>query len=198
MKHRHLEFPADTPVERWPSAAIVDVLDRGDLDAWRPLAAAIGRDPHGPLSERVLRLLDAYPSYGTSPLWRAWIERLRERATPDRAPDLPPSGPQPTGLAALRRRLGLTQAEVAGRMGISQSYLSKLERRKDVRLSSLRAYAEALGGRLEVAVATAGGRVEIGGDVDAPRGSTGHRSPVPSEAENGASRSIPRRRRRSR
>ena len=142
--HRHLRYAADTPVEKRPAAAIIDTLERGDLDAWQPIAAAVARAPHGAFAEKVMRLLDAYPTYGTSPLWRAWIDRCRARAKGS----LQPSGPM--RLAALRRSLGLTQVELAGRIGMSQSDLSKLERRQDVRLSTLRAYAGGLGGRLRI------------------------------------------------
>ena len=44
---------------------------------------------------------------------------------------------------------------------MSQSDLSKLERRRDVRLSTLRAYAKALGGRIETVFATDGERLEV-------------------------------------
>lgn len=140
MTHRHLVYPPGTPAEELPAAAVVDLLERGDLDAWRPIAAAVARDPAGPFASRVMRLLDAYPMYGTSPLWRAWIDRCRVPRRP-RAP---------LGLPALRRRLGLTQVALAARVGMSQSDLSKLERRRDVRLSTLRAYVRALGGRLRI------------------------------------------------
>lgn len=143
MNHRHLDVSPGTPVGELPSAAIADLLERGDLADWQPIARAIRRDPNGPLADRVLRLLDAYPMYGTSPLWRAWIDRCRARA----------EGETSAGTASLsgfRRRLGLTQIEVAQRLGMAQSDLSKLERRQDVRLSSLRGYAEALGARLRI------------------------------------------------
>jgi hypothetical protein len=147
VKHRHLKIPPRRPVEAWPLAAIIDTLERGDLADWKPIAAAVARDPHGPLAARVLELVDAYPMYGVSPLWRAWIERRRAvaegAATPAGA----------VGLPELRRTAGLTQVEVARRLGISQSDLSKLERRADVRVSTLRAYVEALGGALRLMIA---------------------------------------------
>ena len=143
MIHRHLKVPDTTPPEAQPLARIVDLLQRGDLDDWKPIAQAIRRDPAGQFADRVLRLLAAYPSYGTSPLWRAWIDRCRSRLEIDALPVI-------GGLAALRRSHGLTQVELAERMGISQSDLSKLERRRDIRLSTLRAYAEALGGDIRM------------------------------------------------
>ncbi len=80
MNHRHLEVVSGTPAEALPLAAIVDILQRGDLDDWRPIARAIRRDPMGELAGKVLRLVDAYPMYGTSSLWRSWIDRCRARA----------------------------------------------------------------------------------------------------------------------
>ena len=143
MTHRHLEVSDTDPPEAQPLARIVDLLHRGDLDDWKPIARAIRSDPDGPLADRVLRLLAAYPTYGTSPLWRAWIDRCRSRLEIDALPVI-------GGLAALRRSHGLTQVELARRMGISQSDLSKLERRRDIRLSTLRAHAAALGGDIRI------------------------------------------------
>lgn len=56
---------------------------------------------------------------------------------------------------------GLTQVELAERMGISQSDLSKLERRRDIRLSTLRAYAAALGGDIRAVFRSNAKRVPL-------------------------------------
>lgn len=154
MIHRHLEYPPDTLAAEIPSAAIVDILERGDLDEWRPIAAAVARDPYGPFAERVARLLDVYPMYGTSRLWRAWLDRCRARARGCRATER-------VSLAALRRRAGLTQVALAERMGIAQSDLSKLERRHDVRLSTLEAYARAVGAKLHLLISFPEEEVEV-------------------------------------
>ena len=51
-----------------------------------------------------------------------------------------------TELASSRQRLGLSQTEVAARMGTSQSAVARLEAGgSDARLSTLERYAEALG-----------------------------------------------------
>lgn len=155
MKHRHLDYDPTAPLEAWPAAALVDLLERGDLDDWRPLAAAVTRDPDGPLAERLARLVDVYPMYGTSPLWRAFLQRCRVRARATAA------GTGSQSLGSLRRTRGLTQAEVGQRLGLSQSDVSKLERRRDLRLSTLRAYASALGGRLRLMFSADAGEVEI-------------------------------------
>jgi hypothetical protein len=66
-------------------------------------------------------------------------------------------------LAEQRTRLGLTQTEVAGRMGLGQAQVAAIERAEpgttDVR--TLVAYAEALGGRLEITAEFGGDRVVL-------------------------------------
>jgi transcriptional regulator with XRE-family HTH domain len=77
--------------------------------------------------------------YGTSLLWPEFIARLR--GEPAAAA---------VQLAALRQRRGRTQTEVAQELGISQSDVSKLERRADLRVSTLQRYVAALGGELRL------------------------------------------------
>lgn len=162
MNHRHLDYPPGTPVASLGPAAIDDLLDRGDLADWAPLAAAVASDPSGPLARTITRLCDAHPMYGTSALWRAWIERARARTEGADGRALPA-----VRLADLRRVQGLTQSQLAQRLGMAQSDLSKLERRTSVRLSSLRAYVTALGGRLALVASLPGHRpLEI--DLDSP------------------------------
>jgi predicted transcriptional regulator len=53
-------------------------------------------------------------------------------------------------LVSIRRELGLSQTEVAVRMGTSQSAVARFEAGDlDVRLSTVQRYATALGGTLE-------------------------------------------------
>lgn len=151
MIHRHLDYPDGTPVTALGEAALDDLLDRGDLGDWRPLARAIASDPFGELAERVLRLCDASPRYGTSPLWRALIARRRAMATAARASEV--------SLAELRRRRGVSQAALASRIGMSQSDLSKAERRADWRVSTLMSIVEGLGLRAKLVVEDERGRI---------------------------------------
>lgn len=56
-------------------------------------------------------------------------------------------------LARHRRQAGLSQTEIAARMGTSQSAVARLEAgRDDLRLSTLRRYADALGHHLKFGV----------------------------------------------
>ena len=64
-------------------------------------------------------------------------------------------------LRALREALGLIQEELARKVAITQSQLSKLERREDHRVSTLRRYVEALGGQLEIFAVVNGERVRL-------------------------------------
>ena len=57
-------------------------------------------------------------------------------------------------LAALRSQLGMTQAQLARRLGVSQPHLAKLEagRAKNIELHTLCRWATALGAKLTVDV----------------------------------------------
>lgn len=53
-------------------------------------------------------------------------------------------------LGELRNERGLTQVQLADRMGMSQENVSRIERAEDTQLSTIRRYIEALGGNLEL------------------------------------------------
>ncbi len=55
-------------------------------------------------------------------------------------------------LLEFRRQLGLTQGDIAERMHVTQESVSRLERREDMHISTLKRYVEALGGKLEIHV----------------------------------------------
>jgi transcriptional regulator with XRE-family HTH domain len=55
-------------------------------------------------------------------------------------------------LRALRQARRLTQERMARALGVAQENVSRLEKRKDVLLSTLNHYVEAMGGRLKVIV----------------------------------------------
>jgi predicted transcriptional regulator len=66
-------------------------------------------------------------------------------------------------LRALREAAGKTQAEVAQIVKMDQAEVSRLERREDHRLSTLRRYVQALGGDIEVYAVIDGKRVQLQG-----------------------------------
>lgn len=73
------------------------------------------------------------------------------------------------GLAAIRRAADLTQTELAQELGISQAAVAKTEQRRDLLLSTLNAYLEAIGGHMRIIVSfDGGGEVELDlGELDA-------------------------------
>ena len=64
-------------------------------------------------------------------------------------------------LQELRRARALSQEQLAKTLGIKQASVSKLERRTDMYIQTLRNYVEAMGGKLEVVARFPGGKVEI-------------------------------------
>ena len=79
-------------------------------------------------------------------------ERIRKR-TRQLLDELP--------LQELRKARELSQEELAEVLGLNQATISKLERRTDMYLSSLRRFVEAMGGELEVTASFPEGRVRI-------------------------------------
>jgi len=74
-------------------------------------------------------------------------QRMRERRYRE-ALDQPPE----CSLAELRRSCHRSQAEVAAALGVGQLAVSRLERRQNLGVGTLRAYVTALGGNLELIV----------------------------------------------
>ncbi len=65
-------------------------------------------------------------------------------------------------LAEIRKAIGMTQKELAGKLEVEQGSVSKVENAADMYLTTLRKYVEALGGELHLTATFPGGRrVEI-------------------------------------
>jgi len=64
-------------------------------------------------------------------------------------------------LRELRRIAGMTQDDVSHESGFDQGEISRIERREDHLLSTLRRYVEALGGELEVVAVIGDHRVRL-------------------------------------
>lgn len=65
------------------------------------------------------------------------------------------------GLTALREKAGLSQRELAARLGVSQPRIARIERSTNVTIEVLEQYVEALGGELEVSVRQGGRRIPL-------------------------------------
>ncbi|HEX8392756.1 MAG TPA: helix-turn-helix transcriptional regulator [Longimicrobium sp.] len=73
-------------------------------------------------------------------------------------------------LHELRQARRLTQEELAATLGTSQASVSKMERRTDLYLSTLRRYVQAMGGELVLLARFPDGDVALNqfGELDAP------------------------------
>ncbi len=65
------------------------------------------------------------------------------------------------GLTALREQAGLTQRELAKRIGVSQPRVAAIERASNVTIDVLDQYVEAVGGTLKITVRRGNRRVPL-------------------------------------
>lgn len=79
-------------------------------------------------------------------------------------------------LTALREQAGLSQRQLAKRLGVSQPRVAAIESAQNVTLDVLDRYVRAVGGKLEASVVKGGQRFPIigaGSNVTTPEGTTG-------------------------
>jgi transcriptional regulator with XRE-family HTH domain len=80
------------------------------------------------------------------------------------------------GLTALREEAGLSQREMAKRIGVSQPRVAAIERSRNVTVEVLEQYVLAAGAQLEISVMKGGKRVSLVGARPTPR-----RTPSPAK-----------------
>ena len=82
------------------------------------------------------------------------LERIRKELTPARRRKVESRAAQliaeEMSLRDLRQALKLTQERMAEALGIGQEGVSRLEKRSDLLISTLRSYVEAMGGSLSI------------------------------------------------
>ena len=66
-----------------------------------------------------------------------------------------------TALTALREEAGLSQRELAERLGVSQPPIAAIERSRNVTVDVLEHYVEALGATLDISVIRSGRRTKL-------------------------------------
>ena len=67
------------------------------------------------------------------------------------------------GLTALREQAGLSQRELAKRLGVSQPRVAAIERARNVTIDVLDQYVDAVGGTLEISVRRGNRRIALVG-----------------------------------
>lgn len=118
LKFRNLEVDPMAPVEQWPHEAVQAALERGSLEDWRRMAAAIQTDPWGPFVRRLEDVLRYCRPYGVAPLMERMLILVREQTEAEERSEVAAE------VTSLLRQSGLTQAEFATRIGTSASRLS--------------------------------------------------------------------------
>ena len=66
-------------------------------------------------------------------------------------------------LKELRESLGFTQQQIADKMQVSQSDISRIENRTNLKVATIKKYIKACGGEVEVNAITEKGKVRIDG-----------------------------------
>jgi DNA-binding XRE family transcriptional regulator len=94
-----------------------------------------------------------------------WSDIKHKAMSPERAARVRREAEQEVlamSLRELRQMAGMTQVEVAKLAELEQSTLSRMERRDDAPIPTLRKYVEALGGQLEVVAVIGNKRITLG------------------------------------
>jgi transcriptional regulator with XRE-family HTH domain len=86
---------------------------------------------------------------------------LSSPGAPERVAEIEDELRLAAGLTALREKAGLTQRELADRIGISQPRVAAIERSSNVTLDVLDQYVGGLGGHLEIVVRQGNRRTRI-------------------------------------
>lgn len=84
-------------------------------------------------------------------------------------------------IAEVRQARRMTQVRLAEVLGVNQGAISKLEKRSDMYLSTLRSYIEAMGGQLEIRAVFPDGEIMLEQFRDIGRDGPGKRSEAASE-----------------
>jgi len=115
---RNVEASIDDPVRTWPFEGLVEVLERGLLQDWKPILAEIRQDPWGPVARKVERWAAQSPDDRAAPFFALVIARARAQAQARECAEIA------RRVRVAIERSGLTAAEFASHIGTSPSRLS--------------------------------------------------------------------------
>ena len=89
------------------------------------------------------------------------FKELQAKISPERRARVERAALREMALDELRSARQLTQTGLANILGVDQGSISKLERRTDMYISTLRSYVEAMGGDLQIRAVFPDGEVQI-------------------------------------
>ncbi len=141
LSFRNVDVDPASPVEFWPFEAIQTALERGGLSHWRRIAAAIRRDPWGPVAGSVTEAIALDRPYGVAELMETVIADARAAAAATERTEVAER------IRAAIRGSGLSQRDFAHRIGTSASRLSTYARGTVVPSAALLVRIERLGAR---------------------------------------------------
>lgn len=118
---RNVDVEPDAEPDAWPFEAVLAAIERGSLQDWRRLVAAIRAQPWGPCAQAVDTITGWGEHGGLDTLLGGWIQRARAEADDEAVRE---AGLR---LRAVRSGLGLTQREFAPLLGTSAQRLSSYE-----------------------------------------------------------------------
>jgi DNA-binding transcriptional regulator YiaG len=118
LAFRNVHVSPEDPVSEWPQEAIQTTFERGGLEHWRRLAAAIQAEPWGPVARRVEEVLTYSRPYGVALAMERVIALARHAAEASERQTVA------ANVDALVRESGLSRTEFASRIGTSASRLS--------------------------------------------------------------------------
>lgn len=115
---RNVEASADEPVDTWPYEALVETLERGLVQDWRPVFAEIRGRPWGTVARRIQRWSRITEDRAAAALFAAAVDRARERVEAQERDEVARRVREAIELS------GLTSADFAASIGTSASRLS--------------------------------------------------------------------------
>ncbi len=109
--------PAD-PVSTWPTEGFITALERGGLDDWSRIAAAVNLDPWGPAARRLEDALKVTYPYGVGALMEQELASARCAAEEAERQEVA------RRVGEWLQRSGMSRADFAEAIGTSTSRLS--------------------------------------------------------------------------
>lgn len=107
--YQHID---DEPVEFWPTAAIREALQRGDITVWQRIIVAVKRDPYGRTARQVEEVLNTAAPYGVSHALNEVLVRARSHLESNERKEAA------RHVRILMERSGLSIEEFASRIGV--------------------------------------------------------------------------------
>lgn len=118
LRFRNVDAAPSDPVESWPFEGVLTAVERGSLVDWRRLAAAVRRDPWGPVARDLEQALEISRPYGTAVLLERAVRRARDAAIAAEREEVT------RRVRAAFEASGLDRTAFAARIGTSTSRLS--------------------------------------------------------------------------